>query len=867
MGVVRNSIANNYFLFNSQVSTDTITSTITKGKEINSDSLASGKKENSLINEQVSYSADDSIILARDKEKVFLYKNAVINYGNINLKADYIEYDQSNNVVYAKGMPDSSGVIVGNPVFKEDKEEFEAKTIKYNFKTKKGYIENIITEDQQGYLHSEITKKLENKEFNIKNGKYTTCDLSHPHFYLSMSKAKVIPGDKIVSGYSYLVIADIPLKMIFIPFGFFPTQHEKTSGILMPTYGEEKNRGFYLRDFGYYFRINDYMDLSLSGDIFSKGSWGGVVSYRLKKRYKYTSTFSGRFYKNILGDEGLSDYSKSTDFSIKWNHSQDAKANPSSKFSASVNLSSSSYDQLNSRNMNDYTTNTKSSRISYSKSWLGTPFRLSANFNHSQNSRNKSVDLTLPSLTFNMDRQYPFRKKNRSGDMKWYEDIEISYKSKMENRLHTVDSLLFTETKFSDFENGFQQDIPLRTNIKILNFLTISPQVKYTGILYPSHIRKYGEDYYDADLDSTYNVVKTDTIDIMEYAHVISPSISFSVSPRVYGMYQFKNPNSKIIAVRHVLSPSVSLNFKPDLGNMVSKYYSEYQNSNDPNDMEEYFKYSNGMYRLPSVPGKSGVISFGLNNNIEMKVRTSNDTASTEKKIKLLDKINFSTSYDLFADSLNWSPVRMNSSTSLFDKKLNIRFTGTLDPYEIDDIGNVYNEFVWNTSDKIFPRLTKFDVSFDYSLNSKKNSDDDENSSANSRSIGTFYDKNNRQYEEQAMMIDYVDFDVPWDLSVRYKFTYSKPQHESSISQTLSFSGNISLTQNWKISMRSNYDFEQGQLAATSINIHRDLHCWEMSFGWVPVGARQSYNFRINVKSSILQDLQLTKRKSWRDNL
>ncbi|MEA3317875.1 MAG: putative LPS assembly protein LptD, partial [Bacteroidota bacterium] len=631
-------------------SNDTVSVNSNDTVSVISNDTVSVISNDSPIKEKVSYSADDSIILARDQEKIYLYKNAEINYGEVNLKADYIEYDQTNNVVFAKGMPDSSGVIIGNPIFKEGTEEFEAKTIKYNFKTKKGYIENIITEDQQGYLHSEITKKLENKQFNIKNGKYTTCDLNHPHFYLSMSKAKVIPGDKIISGYSYLVIADIPLKMVGIPFGFFPTQHEQTSGILMPTYGEERERGFYLRDFGYYFRINDYMDLSVSGDIFSKGSWGGIIKYRLKKRYKYTSNLDARFYNNVTGDEGLSDYSKIKDFSIKWNHSQDAKANPSSKFSASVNFSSSSYDQLNSRSMQDYTTNTKSSRIAYSKSWLGTPFRFAANFNHSQNSRNKTIDLTLPNLSFNMDRQYPFRKKNRSGDMRWYEEIELSYKSKMENRIHTIDSLLFTDTKFSDFENGFQHEIPLRTNFKILKYLNISPQVKYTGIVYPTHIRKSWGSVYDADLDSTYNAVITDTINQINYAHVASPSISFSLNPRIYGMYSFKNPNSKIVAVRHVLSPSVSLNYRPDLGNMVDKYYGEYQASDDPTDMKEYSKYDNGMYRLPAAPGESGVVSIGLNNNIEMKLRTPNDTTASEKKIKLLDKINFSTSYDLFAD-------------------------------------------------------------------------------------------------------------------------------------------------------------------------------------------------------------------------
>ena len=823
------------------------------------------KKKKSFIDAQVKYSAEDSTVLSRDHKRVYLYKNAHIEYGAITLDADYIEYDQENNEVYATGLKDSTGNLAGLPIFKEGSERFEAKTIKYNFQTRKGYIEEVFTEEEDGYLHSQITKKVGDKEFLNKNGKYTTCDDPDPHYYLMMTRSKMIPGDKIVSGYSYIVIEGLPIYFAGLPFGYFPSKNEQSSGILIPTYGEESNRGFYLRNGGYYFGINDYMDLSLTGDVYSKGTWGTNLTYRFRKRYKFTSNFSAKYYQNVLGDKGTDDYSKSTDYSIIWRHTQDAKANPTSKFSASVNFSSSSYDKLHSNNMNNYVNNTKSSSISYSKNWPGSPFRFSADLKHTQNSKTNSVNLKLPIMTFNMSRQYPFRRKNRSGDMKWYENIEVSYSSKFENRLNTVDSLLFSDTQYEDFEYGFQHRIPLRTNIKTLKYLNISPQIEYTGILYPNRVNKYLDEtsFIDNETGEIIPTVVTDTISGFKYAQVVEPSLSMSMAPKVYGMYQFVNESSKVQAIRHVMTPSVSFNFRPDLGTMVEKYYDNYETPEGR--QREYSIYSNGIYSVPSTPGKNGSFSFGWKHNVEMKV-LSKDTANPVKKVKLLDYLNFTSSYDVYKDSLNWSPIRVSMRTSLFKNALRLNVNGRLDPYYITDDGQLRDRFMWEESAGVF-RLTSFDVSVDLKLNSKEG-DEGEGSGGNTESMmgGSMMDPADKFYREDIMS-SYVDFEVPWNLSLRYKFSYSKPAHESTIRQTLSFSGNVSLTKKWKISVNSNYDFEEGKLAATSINIHRDLHCWEMSFGWVPVGYRQSYNFRINVKASVLQDLQLTKRRSWYDNL
>ncbi|MFC2096265.1 putative LPS assembly protein LptD [Bacteroidota bacterium] len=847
---------------------------------IPSDSTANNiKKSDNFIETQVLYNADDSILLSNDSKKVYLYKNAKIEYGDIVLEADYIEYDQENNYVYAKGVEDTLGYLHGKPKFIEKNDEFTAKTIKYNFKTKKGYIEDVFTEEEQGFLHSEQTKKLEDNSFLLKNGKYTTCENEdHPHFYLKMSKAKVIPNDKIISGFSYLVMEDIPMPL-GVPFGFFPNQSEYSSGIIIPKYGEENRRGFFLQDGGYYFGISDKMDLKLTGDIFSNGSWGSDIAFRYKKRYKFNSNFNFSYAEFIQSEKGLDDYSKAKDMAIRWTHSQDAKANPNSTFSASVNYSTSSYDEFNSKTLDQRTTNTKSSNISYGKSWPDSPFRLNANLKHSQNSNTNNVTLTLPVLTFNMDRQYPFRKKNATGEMKWYEDIEIQYTSKLENKITTKDTLLFNGTEWSDFENGFQHNIPLSTNFKILQHFNLSPRVEYTGILFPGFIEYTSDTVRDPVTGNLYVHIDTMEQPTIRYAQMVEPSISLSVGPNIYGMYQMKNPNSKVVAVRHVITPSVSVSYRPDLGSMVDKYYDDYIISVDTTGATRSREYSifedNKIVSLPSAPGESGNINFGLNNNLEMKVRDSEDTTGTgTKKIKLLESFKLSTSYNMFADSLNWSQLSINARTSMFENKLSFQFNAKVDPYALNaSTGKVYNEFQWDTEEGGLGRLTRFDFTVDIKMNSKKGEGGESKEQQSNRPpVDDRFSRgvNDEFYDMQEQILTYVDFDIPWNLSANYKYVYTKIGLESSkkITQTLGVRGDISLTEKWKISFSTNYDLVESELSSTSINIHRDLHCWEATFTWIPVGNMQSYNFQINVKGSTLKDfLKYNKRKSWQDNL
>ena len=822
---------------------------------INSDSNSKKSNSDNLIDFPIDYNADDSIRFSLKKQKVYLYGNAKINYQEIELTAAYIEIDLQTRELLANGVLDSVGKLSGKPKYTEGEESFDATTMKYNFKSKKAYIIDVVTPQAEGFLHSHITKMHANKQIHLKNGKYTTCDREHPHFYIGLTKAIMIPDDKIVSGPAYLVLADVPLPLV-IPFGFFPNHKKHASGVLIPEYGEEQNRGFFLRNGGYYFAINDYFDLGIRGDIYSKGTYGGSILSKYKKKYKYNGNINLKYYNNKTSEKDFPDYSSKKDFSIKWSHSQDAKANPLSSFSANVNISTSSFDQNQTYATNNHLTNTKSSSISYNRRF-GKLFNMSSNLRHSQNSLNKSVNLTLPSVNFSMNRQYPFRRKNANSDMRWYEKIDVSYSSKLENRINTVDSLLFTKNSLKNFQNGFQHSIPISANFKALKMINITPRLDYTGRLYTNTIEKHWDaEYYDTETGTTYGKMIKDTINGLKYGHDYSAQISVSVNPTVYGMFQ-PNPKifgDKIKAVRHVLTPSASFSYKPDLSDYKPDYYRSVSHLlTDEKDSigitETYSIFEEGIYGTPSNSGKSGNLNLSLGNNIEMKVKSKNDTIDEYEKIKILEKLSFSTSYNFFADSLRWSPIRFSGSTKLFNKQINLKFGGSIDPYMIDSSGARYNSYELMNSHKL-GRLTSANFDIGFSLNPKKLSNDKE---AEEELIGDLYE-------------DYIDWNVPWNLRVNYGFKYSKQKFESDITQTLRFSGDLSFTPKWKIGFSSGYDLEKNEFTYTTFDLYRDLHCWEMRMNFIPFGTRKSYNFVISVKSSILKDLRKQKTRSWYDN-
>jgi hypothetical protein len=830
---------------------------LSKKDTVAADSLISD--ETAGFDAEVEYTADGYITLVQNSSgnKIFMYKNALVKYKDIELKADYIELNRDSNLIYAVGKPDSTGKIAGKPIFSQGGQKFEADEVRYNFKTKKGIVTGVVTEQEGGFVHSAKTKLINDSTYCLRNGKYTTCNADHPHFWLEMTKAKVLSNKKIVTGPAYLVIEDLPLYFVFIPFGFFPNSPKYSSGLLMPSYGDEINRGFFLRDFGYYYAANDYFDASVKGDLYSKGSRGIKLHTNYRLRYKFSGSFDLKYYKNVFGDKGLPDYKTQNDFAITWSHSMDSKSSPSQTFSASVNFSTSSFDQNNSYTTENYLTNTKQSSISYTKRWENTPFTLSGNMRHSQNSRDTTISLTLPQLTFNMSRVYPFKAKIRSGKEKWYEKIGLSYSMDMQNMIDTKENKLLGSSLISDWKNGIKHTIPVSTSFKMLKYITISPSFNYGERWYTQQIRKnYNE--------STKMVEVADTL----YGFTRNYDYSFSVgaSTKVYGNFLPLNPKSKIKGIRHVMTPSISFNLKPDFSNSSFGMYETIEYFDEKGNPVSYrYPYHEGTIYGTSSAGQSGSIGFNLNNTLEMKRLNTKDTTSKEAftKIKLLDQLSISGSYNLAADSLNLSNFNVTARTKVAGVDLN--FGAILDPYAMQD-GHLINQFQFSKNGQL-ARLTSANMSFGLSFKSNKGKEKEkEEEKLTPEQKNELEQKKLRQ--KTGDIPEYADFSVPWDLSFNYSFRYNKPDPSKStiITQTVDFNGNISMTKQWKIGFSSGLDVQKLQVTFTQFNIFRDLHCMQMSLNLVPFGYRQSYSFTIRATSTLLQDLKLSKRQSYYDN-
>lgn len=837
----------------------------------------------SAITDLVDYDAIDSLVFSMDGGTVEMYNKAIITYGDIKLEAGYIRYEMQKSEVIAFGIPDSTGEITQHPIFSEGEDSYEAKYIRYNFKSQRGFIEEVITEQEGGFLHSAETKKQKNGHIHMKDGKYTTCDAEHPHFYVAITKGISMPGDKIVAGPAYLVLEDVPLP-IGLPFGFFPNSRTKTSGILIPQYGEEELRGFFLRDGGYYFAMNDYMDLRLTGDIYSNGTWGARASSNYNLRYKFNGSVNLQYFNNVKGYknvEGL--YSVSKDYSVNWTHAQAREANPNSNFRASVNLSSSAYDKNHTRNPTNIVTNTKQSSISYTKSWPNTPFNLSASLNHSQNSNNGAVNMTMPNISFNMGRINPFERKKRVGPKKWYEDIQLNYTSLVENRIRTVDTLLFTRAVWSDISNGFRHEIPLSLNIKpfkkaaALQSMTITPNVSYKGMIYTGITEKsiVGYNVEEVDGVDVYTPVVLDTTySRLSYAHAYLPRISAAISPKVYGMMQFSG-GGRLKAIRHVMTPSANFSYIPDMSGIQPDYYRDLYDSVNNVVLSTYSIYEDQIYGTPTFNGASGSLGLSLRNNLEAKIMSKNDTINELEKVKLLDNLNFSANYNVFnRDSLSpsWTPINMNGNTRLFNNKLSVSFRGVLDPFAYDEKRTRTTESYFSQSGKL-ARLTTASVSMGISFNSEKGKKKGEDEKEPEDPMISGFDNTGINDPNSGYIPsrddhygNYTDFDVPWSLKLDYTLSYKKPKDVSSIIQTVRASGDLSLTPKWKIQFSTGYDLFNREVTMTNVSLRRDLHCWQMSVSVVPFGTYKSYNFQINAKSSILSDLKYNKRKAWQDN-
>ena len=837
--------------------------------------------QKSEIETTINYSAKDSIFYDLQSQKIKLYGNSKIDYGEINLEAYEILVDWNDKTLDANYLTDSTGKKIGKPIFSEGNQSYETDKITYNFDSRKARIKGIVTQLDDAYMQGEDVKKNEEDELFISHAMYTTCNLEEPHFHISSGKIKVIPGKKVISGPFHLKFGDVPTPLGFI-FGMFPQPKKKVSGLIMPNYGEEKRRGFYLRDGGYYFALNDYIDLRLTGDVYSKGSYGMTLGSSYKKRYSYSGNLRFNYNKSKLGD--FENPSTSNDFSFSWSHTPDARGK-SSRFSSSVNFQTNSYNQnknLVYSNFNESINAQFNSNISYTKSFKGSPFNLSANLRHSQNVQTKKVNLTLPDVSYNMSRIYPFKNLGKLGKTALGK-ISISHRfnGKIELTNGSVGNSLsglnvinsgnnFSEQLDFNMDNlnsiidrskiGGKHTIPISTSFNLLKYFTVSPSVNYNEIWY---FKKLSYNYNELE-----NGIEIDTTNSFQRAW--SYSSAFAMSTRIYGTVFFKK--GKIKAIRHVISPEISMSFSPDFTKPKFGYYENVQ-INSEGDTKLLSKYENFLFGSPRI-GSSASMNFYIGNNLEMKVVDKNDTISGTRKIKIFDNLSFSSSYNFLADSFRLAPIRFNTRTSFFKRLINLSIGGIIDPYtfKLDSISesssglkNVYqrriDELAYKNNQGIGSlAYINMSLGFRFSAKDFKSEDEEEKDS----SFGT---REEIDYIN-SNIAEYIDFNVPWSINASYNLNRRKLGYrDPTITQTLTFSGDVSISEKTKISFRSGYDFKFKMLTQTSINATRDLHCWRINFSWVPFGRFQSYNLSINAVSALLQDLKLEKRSRFFDNL
>lgn len=818
------------------------------------DSLKEIPLSKNAITEIIKYKAQDSIAMEPGSKMAFIHKKGSIDYLDLNLKADDISVDFDKQILYAQGAPDSAGKIKGKPIFKQGETEYNANKITYNINTQKGIINGVITQEGDGFLHGDKVKKLNDSVMCLNSGMFTTCNHAEPHFAIKFTKSKLLTNDKIVTGPAYLSISDVPTPLV-LPFAFFPFTKGRSSGVIIPSYGWANNRGFYLRGGGYYFAINDYFDLLLAGDIYTNLSWAINPKTNYYKRYKYKGALDLRYEKTKLGLKGTDSYSEFGDFKLAWTHQQDPKANPNSRFSANVNLVSRNYSKWTS-NTNDYFNSTTNSSIAYSTT-LGNYFNLSANLGESYNINTRVVELKLPSVSLSSSQFYPFRRKNPKGSYKWYENISVSYVMNASNNITTFDSLLLKPDLFKAMKNGISHSVPISSSVKVLKYLNWTNKINYNERWHWTTIRK--------GLDPITNMpMIIDTINGFKSNRDVT--FNSSLNTRLYGMFNFKKGFVK--AIRHVIKPSVSFNYRPDFGNPAFGFWQSYT---DTLGMEhKYSIFEQSLYGGPSY-GKTGNIGFTLSNNLEMKVASEKDTVSGVKKIVLIEDLTVGMSYDMAKDSLNWSSLTITGRTTLF-KSLVINYSGYFIPYALDEQGNMTNVFLWEKEKKLFKRKnSQWNMQLNWTLNPNMFKDENADKTP-TNTIPTNEILQSPFNNPNQMIGNVVDFSVPWNLSIAYTLSFISQyyanlmNYESDVVQTISLRGDLNLTKNWKIAFTTGYDFEAKKMSYTSIDIYRDLHCWEMRFNWVPFGYYKSWNFTINVKAGMLQDLKYNMRNSYQDN-
>jgi lipopolysaccharide assembly outer membrane protein LptD (OstA) len=849
-----------------EVKNDSIPSQEIKRVETDSivnDSLREPKK---LLESIVTYKAKDYTSVNQKTQQIYLYNEAKIQYKDMDIKAGVIVIDYGKDIVYAGRLKDSLGNYSQHPVFKQGNDVVEPDSIAFNIKTKKALIWNSKTEQQGGRIISDLTKKENDSVYFVKRAKFTTSEnIENPEYYFLLRKAKIVPGKKVVTGLTNLFIADVPTP-IGLPFAFFPLTQTRTSGVLFPSFGEQNDRGYFLQNGGYYFAISDYFDLAALGDYYTNGSYGIRLESSYAVRYKFRGSLSFRYENLINSERGFPDYSKSTIYNLRWNQSQDSKSSPNSRFSASVNLGSSTYFQesVNQLNSSNFLNNTLSSSVSYSKTFQGEPqVNVSLSATHSQNTNTEIINMTLPTFQGSVDRIFPFAPK--TGSKKGaIDNINFQYNVRGENRIQTTDSLFLTGAMFDEAKAGFQHTIPLSTNFKIFKHFSMSTSANYKENWTFNTIRKS----YDTESQSVV------TTPLKGFDSFRTYNFSTSIGTTVYGMFDF-GEDKKIQAIRHVMRPSVSYNINPSF----EKYYETYEVISADGVTTDEVDYTRFEGSLFGSPGKvfSSSVGLSLNNNLEAKIRDKDSTATEAKKVFLLNSLNFSTNYNVAGDSLNWSPVRVSGGTQLFDNKLSVNFGATLDPYALDNNNTKINTFNINNGGSLF-RLSSANMTMSYNLSSDTFEDNDQNDAAErDQSIKSggraddlfgksqdFADQqiNNRDQSEEVGPTDLYNYKLPWSLRLAYAVNYSNSRRQNEISShSLMFSGDIELSPRWSVGASSGYDLKNNGFTYTQLRFERDLESWRMNFSWIPFSNRSSWNFFIGIRSSILKDIKYEKRK------
>ncbi len=845
------------------------------------------RKKSNSIDAPVTFSSDDSLVYDATAKRAFLYGNSNVKYQNMDLKSDRVQMSLDSNLVHATGKADTTGKLIGKPVFVMGKDTYESDTISFNFKTKKGFINSVYTAQEDGFLTSEKSKRDSSGVLYLQHGRYTTCDQEHPDFYIALSRAKVRPGKDVVFGPAYLVVADVPLPLA-IPYGFFPFTKSYSSGFIMPSYGDESSRGFYLRDGGYYFAINDKWDLKLLGEIYTKGSWGLSAASNYRKRYKYSGSFFFSYQNTKNGDKGMPDYAEQTSFKLQWSHRQDAKANPYTSLSASVNFASTSYERNNLSSMynpQSYTQSLRTSSVSWSSSFSSIGLTLSGTANLSQNMIDSTVSLSLPDLNIAVSRFYPFKRKHMAGKERWYEKISVSYTGQLQNSIDTKESKLFKSNLIKDWRNAFRHEIPIQANFTLFKYININPSFNFTDRMYTNkETQSWDEENQEAVRDTTYG-----------FYNVYDWRMSVSASTKLYGFWvpSRKIFGDKIQAIRHVLSPQVSFSYAPDNG---SRYYETYQKTNPDGSVElvEYSPFQNSLYGIPSR-GKTGSITFDLGNNLEMKVKSDKDSTGF-KKISLIDEFGLNMGYNMADKERPWSDLTMRIRLKWWKNyTFNLNAVFATYAYELDENGNPYVGTHTEYSKGRFGRFQGMSQNISFTLTPEKikkwfgggddedKEKDEENEDTDNTDIESNVDDDlvrgqHGAEKESAGKAEtdedgYMKFSMPWSLTFGYgismrentggKFNKKTMRYPYKFTQTLNFSGNIRISDGWNISFSSGYDFENKEMSMTTASLQRDLHCFNMSCS-VVLAPYTSYNFSFRCNAATLTDaLKYDKRSGF----